>query len=126
MTMRDSLEPIRLSVDMAAILAYADITDDFNPLHVDPVFAASTPMGGVIAHGTMSANLILQSIVATFGRAATRGLTLDIRFAKPVRIGDALEAGGQPEAETGTWRVWVRNQDGVAVIEGTATLPRAG
>ena len=31
-----SLHPVTLTVDQAAILLYAQITDDFNPIHVDP------------------------------------------------------------------------------------------
>jgi len=50
-----SLSTISRDIDMAAILAYAEITGDFNPIHVDPAFAATTAMGGVIAHGTLSA-----------------------------------------------------------------------
>lgn len=122
--MTRTLQPVRLRVDMPAILAYAAITDDFNPIHVDPAFAATTPMGGVIAHGTMSLNLVWQAIALTFGAAAAARSTVDVRFARPVRVGDTVEAGGAESATTpGTFDVWVCNQDGVAVIEGTATVP---
>ncbi|MFP5461371.1 MAG: MaoC family dehydratase [Gammaproteobacteria bacterium] len=124
--MNRSLEPVRLRVDMPAILAYAEITGDFNPLHVDPVFAATTPMGGVIAHGTMSLNLLWQAIARTFGAELAANSAIDVRFARPVRVGDLVEAGGTESAtRPGEFEVWVRNQDGVAVIEGTATLPTA-
>ena len=62
-----SLHPVTLTVDQAAILLYAQITDDFNPIHVDPEFAATTPLGQVIAHGMLSANLIIQAIALRFG-----------------------------------------------------------
>lgn len=124
MTMKRTLQPVRLSVDMPAILAYAEITGDFNPLHVDPVFAAGTPMGGVIAHGTMSLNLVWQAISRTFGPELAARSAIDVRFARPVRVGDVVEAGGTESAERpGEFEVWVRNQEGVAVIEGSATLP---
>ncbi len=55
-----------MEIDQAAINAYARITDDFNPIHTDPTFAATTPMGGVIAHGTMSLNLIWQMAAQNF------------------------------------------------------------
>jgi len=117
------LAPAALQVDRQAILAYARITGDFNPIHVDPEFAARTPLGGVIAHGTLSLNLIWQSLAATFGSEALRGAAIDIRFTKPVREGDRVEAGGRRSADApGRFDVWVRNQDGIAVIEGTAIL----
>ena len=120
------LEPITMKVDRAAILAYAEITGDFNPIHVDAQFAATTPMGGVIAHGTLSLNLIWQSLAASFGPGALRGASLDIRFARPVRDGDTVQAGGRPsDVEPGLYDVWVRNQDELNVIEGTARLKAA-
>ena len=119
----DTLTPVALTVDRQAILVYAEITGDFNPIHVDPEFAATTPLGGVIAHGTLSLNLIWQSLAATFGSAALRGAAIDIRFSKPVREGDIVEAGGRRSADApGRFDVWVKNRDGIAVIEGTATL----
>lgn len=120
--MRDTLETVRLTVDMPAILAYAEITGDFNPIHVDPEFAARTPLGGVIAHGTMSSNLILQALASTHGRDAIRDCLLDIRLARPVRVGDRLEACGALAQPPCVYDVWVRNQDGDTVIDGTATL----
>lgn len=119
----ETLTPVALKVDRQAILAYARITGDFNPIHVDPEFAARTAMGGVIAHGTLSLNLIWQSLAATFGSAAMRGASIDIRFTKPVREGDMVAAGGRRSADVPErYDVWVRNQDGISVIEGTAIL----
>jgi len=120
--MSRTLVPVRLLVDMPVIRAYAQITADFNPIHVDPGFAAATPMGGVIAHGTLSLNLIWQSIARTFGQAQLEGWSLDVRFTRPVRAGDTVEAAGtESTTRPGTFEVWVRNQDGAAVIEGTAS-----
>jgi len=119
----NTLAPVALQVDRQAILAYARITGDFNPIHVDPEFAANTPLGGVIAHGTLSLNLIWQSLAATLGSEAMPGAAIDIRFTKPVREGDTVEAGGRRSADApGRFDVWVRNQDGINVIEGTMTL----
>lgn len=119
-----SLHPVSLTVDQAAILAYAQITDDFNPIHVDPDFAATTPMGQVIAHGMLSANLIIQAIALTFGTARASRSELDIRFARPVFAGDVVQAGGTEDAPGGgRFSVWVRKQDGSAVIEGSAVVP---
>ena len=121
--MAESLKTVRLVADYETILRYARITGDFNPIHVDAAFAATTAMGGIIAHGTMSMNLIWQSLRMTLGEEAAKGGTLDIRFARPVRVGDTVEAGGVAQPETpGCYAVWVRNQDGVNVIEGTLQM----
>jgi 3-hydroxybutyryl-CoA dehydratase len=105
----DTLKTTRLTVQPALIAAYAELTNDFNPIHLDPEFAARTPMGGVIAHGTMSIGLIWQSLQRSLGAKAFAGAKLDVRFIKPVRLGEVLVAGGQERfGEPGVYDVWVR------------------
>lgn len=110
-----------LEITAEVIGQYAAITNDFNPIHVDPAFAATTPMKGVIAHGTMSLALIWQMLRRDFGAARCAGAALEIRFTRPVRIGDLLTARQEPQ-EDGGYSVWVENQAGEAVIKGTARL----
>lgn len=121
-TFPPKLSPVVLAVDEAAIQRYARITGDYNPIHVDPEFAAKTEMGGVIAHGTMSLNLIWQALERTLGRSALPSIGLDIRFRRPVRPGDRIEAGGTLEDSGVQYAVWARNQNGENVIEGSAIL----
>ena len=105
----EKLAPARLKVEPSLIAIYADLTQDFNPIHLDPAFAAKTPMGGVIAHGTMSIGLIWQSLEQSLGAPAFDDVDLDIRFVKPVRVGETLIAGGRlREDEPRTYEVWVR------------------
>ena len=118
---RPHLETVALLVDEAAILRYAAVSGDFNPIHIDPEFASKTEMGGVIAHGTLSLNLIWQALEQTLGREGLDTVDLDVRFRRPVRVGDRIEAGGALDENGERYRVWARNQDGVNIIEGTAT-----
>jgi len=125
MTLPLTLVETRLRVDRAAIRRYADATADYNPIHLDPAFAARTPMGGVIAHGMLSLSLIWQSLEATFGTERMAGIELDVRFVKPVREDVWVSAAGRRLGETATYEVWVRlERDGEpeTVISGTATL----
>ena len=111
------------TVDRASILRYAEITDDFNPIHVDPEFAAATPMRGIIAHGMLSLNLVWQALKATYRAAAVEAAKLEVRFVRPVRENDIVTASGR--LSTGKDRIYevaVTNQDGVPVITGTLTL----
>ena len=124
----------RLAVDAGKIRAYAELTEDFNPIHLDPDFAAGTPMKGVIAHGTMSILLLWQALANTFGDDALAGIDLDIRFVRPVRIGETLVAGGQQADDASArYDVWVRTEAGEDRLVGSAVLsgdgasaPRAG
>lgn len=44
--------------DQPRIDAFADITEDHQPIHVDPVAAAGTIFGGTIAHGFLPLSLL--------------------------------------------------------------------
>lgn len=120
---RSELERVSKVVDRPAIRLYAEITDDFNPIHVDPEFAATTPMRGIIAHGMLSLNLIWQSLRATYGARAQDGAKLDVRFTRPVRENDTVSARGQlRDGAAGIYDVAIENQHGEPVISGTLTL----
>lgn len=116
------LQTVSRCIDRQAIRLYAEASNDFNPIHIDPEFASRTPMGGIIAHGMLSLNLIWQSLRKTLGDDGARA-TLEVRFVKPVREGDVITASGQSMAD-GRFEVWVKNQAGETVIGGTAVPKR--
>lgn len=60
--MDQQLKPASRHVDFVSIMAYAAVTNDYNPIHVDKEFAGRSPMRGIIAHGTMSVALIWRSL----------------------------------------------------------------
>jgi acyl dehydratase len=121
--MKTTLHPAQLTADAAVIRAYAELTNDFNPIHVDPEFAAQTPMGGCIAHGTLSIGLLWQSLFRTLGEGAGTRVDLDVRFVKPVRAGETIHAGGElQDGDPHCYAVWVRGDDGVDRVTGTARV----
>jgi len=123
MTMNRPLQTATLRVEPDVIRAYAELTDDYNPIHLDPEFAAKTPMGGVIAHGTMSICLLWQALFRSVGPDAFAALDLDIRFLKPVRGGELLVAGGAPNQDNPeVFDVWVRADDGSDRVAGTVRM----
>lgn len=115
------LQIVKMTVKKEHVLAYAEVVDDFNPIHVDEEFAKASPIGGVIAHGTMSLALIWQSLEKSLDQAQMAKTSLDIRFVRPVRLGDTISASGIQTSNT-AFDVYVENQTGERVIEGTATL----
>lgn len=109
------------TVTAEKIHLYAQLTNDFNPIHLDPEFAAQTSMKGVIAHGTMSLALIWRLLRSEYGSERVAGAKLDVRFTKPVRIGDVLMARIESDDED-EMKVWVENQHGDQVIMGKVAL----
>jgi acyl dehydratase len=76
-------------INRSQIARYACVVGDFNPMHVDEDFARSTGMPSVIAHGPLSAALVLDRLVAQVGVERIRGV--DVRLRAPVFPGDSLE-----------------------------------
>ncbi|HMM74128.1 MAG TPA: MaoC family dehydratase [Gammaproteobacteria bacterium] len=121
--MSTALRSVALTATPEIVLAYGRLTEDFNPLHIDPAFAARTPMGGCIAHGTMSICLLWQSLFRSFGALEPERIALDVRFVQPVRVGETIHAGGElQEGEVDCYTVWVRGDDGADRVTGTARL----
>lgn len=119
----DHLAELSLRADRDAIRSYAELTGDMNPIHIDPAFAATTAMGGIIAHGTMSLSLIWQALAQTIGADPLDEATLEAKFLLPVRCDDLVTVGGlQRAGEPGVYDVWARTSDTVTVIEGVARL----
>ncbi|WP_158969743.1 MaoC family dehydratase [Chachezhania sediminis] len=112
------LRELSLETSPDVTAAYADLSNDFNPLHVDAVFAAKTPFGAPVAHGAMALDLLLNAIEATFGTSGRQHL--DIRFTAPVKVGERITTGGVPAGDG--WSVWVHQDDGTQVLKGTLRL----
>lgn len=123
MTVPHHLREVSLEISQKTIQAYAGLTNDHNPIHLNAEFASKTQMGGVIAHGTMSVCLIFRSLEETFPDLDFAEMNIDIKFTSPVRIGDVVRAGGEADPnQPGRFDVWVRGQDDGVRIAGTATV----
>lgn len=84
-----SAEITRL-VDEAAVQKFAEVSGDFNPLHMDEAYASRSAFRGRIAHGALVASYIscvLGNHLPGPG-AVFAGMTM--RFERPVRIGDTV------------------------------------
>lgn len=108
----------------ARVAAYADLTEDWNPIHLDPVFAAHTPFGSPIAHGTMTAALIWDAVEAALGQEAMQGLSAEIRFVAPVPVGAKVDAL-MTEVDSKVLAVTIERADSSLVVEATLTRRRA-
>lgn len=68
-------------------LAFARLSGDHNPLHVDPVRARRSLFGECVAHGMDVALWALEAVPAVHGGCPA---WIDIRFDRPVRAGRVL------------------------------------
>jgi acyl dehydratase len=79
--------------------AFADLTEDHNPIHVDPAFAAKTPFGGTIAHGYLTLSLLaplVDELLRIEGASMSINYGLDkLRFPGPLPVGARFRAGAE-------------------------------
>jgi acyl dehydratase len=90
----DVLELGEITVTEAEVLAFGRAYDP-QPFHVDPVAAAASPFGGLVASGWLTASLFMRRYVdAVLAGAAGEGSpgVDEMRFHRPVRPGEVLTA----------------------------------
>ena len=76
----------------ADVFAFAGISGDFNPLHIDAEYAKRTQFGQRIAHGILTAGIISTVLGGEIPGVGTIFVELQIRFLKPVFFGDTMTA----------------------------------
>jgi 3-hydroxybutyryl-CoA dehydratase len=112
--------------------AFAAVTGDDNPVHLDEAYAAATPFGGRIAHGMLAAGYISAVIGTKLPGPGTIYVSQSLRFRRPVRIGDRVTARVEIVAlDEARARVTLETTclvNGKAVVEGEAEVmvPRRG
>ncbi len=126
-------ESLGRTITESDIINFAGLSGDFNPIHLDHEFAASTPFRRPIAHG-----LLVFSIASGLGLYSPPMRTLALlsirewHFRGPVFIGDTLRAvskvltkeiRGRGRRGEITWQRQIINQERKVVQEGvTVTL----
>jgi acyl dehydratase len=83
------------TVTEADVLAFAGLSADFNPLHVDAHYAATTPFGGRVAHGLLvlaiaSGMTTRLPIMLGLNRSLLGMTEVTCRWPAPTRIGDSI------------------------------------
>ena len=84
-----------LEITQERVDAFAQATDDFQFIHVDPERAARTPFGGTIAHGFLVLSMIPFLASASDLRPEDAAMSINYgadgyRFLAPVRVGDRI------------------------------------
>lgn len=109
------------------IRAFAAVSGDTNPAHLDAQYAAQTLFHDVIAHGMWGGALISALLGTQFPGPGTIYLEQQLHFTKPVRVGDTLTVAAtvlskDAEKHTVDLDCQVSNQKGVRVLHGLARV----
>lgn len=132
----DDLEPgMRFTtrgrtVTEADVVAFATLTGDLHPQHVDAEWAAAGPFGARIAHGMLVLAYAAGLVPFDPDRVMALRRVRDATFKRPVRLGDTIRAEGRiaglTEVDPGSGLVClvltVTGRDGRTVMRATIDL----
>jgi acyl dehydratase len=71
---------------------FAQITGDHNPIHIDPVYAATTLFGKPIIHGILGASVLSKILGMYFPGEGTIYLSQQVSFKRPMYVGVEYQA----------------------------------
>ena len=122
----DSAEMRKTIVD-GDVRAFAELTGDRNPVHLDEEYAASTRFGRRIAHGMLGASLISAVLANELPGRGTVYLSQTLKFTAPVFLGDTVTArvvvkAVREDKPVVTLETVCTNQRGERVVEGEAVV----
>jgi 3-hydroxybutyryl-CoA dehydratase len=107
--------------------AYAELTGDFSPVHIDEAAAAKTRFGTRIAHGMLSVSFLSAVIGMDLPGPGTIWVAQALRFKQAVKLGDSITWRVEvkelfPEKKRATVSTVCKNQRGEIVIDGEGTI----
>ena len=122
----DSAE-MRKTIGEEDVRAFAELTGDRNPVHLDEEYAAGTRFGRRIAHGMLGASLISAVLANELPGRGTVYLSQTLRFTAPVFPGDTVTARVvvthvREDKPVVTLETVCTNQRGERVVEGEAVV----
>ena len=106
---------------------YAELTEDFNPVHVDEAAAAKSRFGGRIAHGMLSGGLISAVLGMDLPGPGALWLSQRMKFTRPVMLGDTITTRVEvleliPAKRRARLATTCRNQRGELTLDGEALI----
>ncbi|GIL18280.1 MAG: enoyl-CoA hydratase [Oligoflexia bacterium] len=109
---------------------FAELSGDYNPVHMDEAYAKTTRFGRRIAHGMISAALISRVLAMKLGPGGIY-LSQTMKFLNPVFIGDVLSIeltviALREEKGIGTVETLVKKANGDVCVKGEAVIMRSG
>ena len=115
----------------ADVMAFAELTGDFNPVHVDAVAAAASSFGERIVHGMLTASLLSTVLAMQLPGPGAIYLSQSVKFLRPVKLGDTVVAhvvvtAIDADKRRMTLATTVRNARGKNVVDGEAVVQLPG
>lgn len=105
------------TLDQSKIDVFADATEDWQFIHVDPEAAAKTPFGGTIAHGFLTLSML--SAMSYDCEPEIEGAAMGVNYGfNKIRFTSPVKAGAKVRAKFITRGVEEKTQGNVLVTTG--------
>lgn len=109
------------------VRAFAELSGDHNPIHLDEEFARTTRFGRRIAHGMLSGAFISAVLGYEFAERKIVYLSQTMKFTAPVFIGDtvtttATVTGIRKDKQIVTMETVCTKQTGETVVRGESAV----
>ena len=116
---------IEISEDIVA--KFAEISGDFNPLHMDDSFASNTPFGKRVVHGMLLGSFLSKLIGKKIPGENGVYFSQTMNFRKPCFIGDVLKVVGTIIDKSNSTKIIVLkteifNQNKDCILDGEAKV----
>jgi 3-hydroxybutyryl-CoA dehydratase len=120
------LSPLSKTISQRQIDCYSGVRPQ--SIHTDPEWARAKGFAAPLAQGMMSTAYVSQMMVEFLGDGFIVGGRMNVKFTKPVLVGDTLTLRGRVKEKTREGNrtrvlveLWCENQHGVTTMVGEAS-----
>ena len=118
---------IEKCLDQESVVQFASLAEDYNPVHLDANFAASTQFERPIVHGMLASSLISGLLASELPGSGTIYLGQTLKFVCPIFVGETITAKVtvkhiREDKPIATLTTQIFNQDGKLAVDGEATV----
>jgi len=79
-----------IHINKELVNSFANVTGDFNPIHLDDDYASTTSFGKTIAHGMLLSSFFSKIIATDYPGEGSIYLSQTLNFIKPCYVGDTV------------------------------------
>ena len=123
------IKSIKKLISERMVKDYAEVSGDFEPIHLDEDYAKKTEFKNKIVHGMLLISNITEIMFKNFGNSWNKNGTLKIKFRNPLPVNSNLETNlkikkfdKNKDGTLYTCEVMCNDHDGNILISGIASV----
>ena len=118
---------IEKKLDKQTVEAFASVSEDYNPIHLDEDFAKTTQFERPIVHGMLASSLISGLLASKVPGAGSIYLGQSLKFLSPIFVGETVTAKAEvisvrEDKPIAVISTQVLNANGEVAVDGEATV----